>query len=375
MSYPQKPAFLTQPISNIGNAYVWGNNTPYAPLGDGTNTGNKKVPTLLDANLYSKVGAGDFTSYVVRINGTLFACGYNGAGGVGTGNTTTPQKSPVQVGSATNWKSANGGNPYSLFVATDHTLWAVGGNSNGECGQNNTTNPQLAVTQIGTDTDWDYSRSGTNTGGAMKLDGHVYCWGSNGNGECGQGNLTDPLKQPRLVNVGICLSFSMGANHGVVVKADGTLWAWGYNAQGQCGQGTTATPKSTPLKIGTDTDWISCGSAAYNTYAIKTNGTLWACGTNANAECGQGSTSAPLASIVQVGSDTNWKSVVTSDSSGFALAIKTNGTLYAWGSNGAGQCGQNNLTTPITSPAQIGALTKWKEVYAGSGHAIALLLI
>jgi alpha-tubulin suppressor-like RCC1 family protein len=74
------------------------------------------------------------------------------------------------------------------------------------------------------------------------------------------------------------------------VKKDGTLWAWGHNYVGQLGLGDTTT-RLTPTRVGASNDYwasVSCGDG--DTLAVKTNGTLWAWGFNGNGELGLGDT-------------------------------------------------------------------------------------
>ena len=82
---------------------------------------------------------------------------------------------------------------------------------------------------------------------------------------------------------------SAGAYHTVALKTDGTLWAWGYNNYGGLGDGTTAH-KSSPVQIGTATDWAQISAGDYHTVALKTDGTLWAWGYNNYGGLGDGTT-------------------------------------------------------------------------------------
>ena len=96
--------------------------------------------------------------------------------------------------------------------------------------------------------------------------------------------------------------------------------------------------------------------------AVKTDGTLWAWGDNAHAQCGQNFTTSGLSSPTQVGTGTDWlvgrgdRAFATGGDS--SVAAKTDGTLWVWGQNGAGQLGQNNSGPSgipgRSSPIQVG---------------------
>ena len=102
-----------------------------------------------------------------------------------------------------------------------------------------------------------------------------------------------------------------------VAIESGTLWAWGYNHAGQLGDGTVV-PRSSPVQIGTLTDWkqVSCGD--YHSHAIKTNGTLWAWGYNASGQLGDG-TIVNKSSPIQIGSLSVWKQIFKGHRQSFAV--------------------------------------------------------
>jgi len=127
-----------------------------------------------------------------------------------------------------------------------------------------------------------------------------------------------------LFATGCWKEISAGGSHTVAIKNDGTLWAWGSNSRGQLGDGTTVD-KNTPIQIGTDTDWsiVRAGRQDFN-LAIKTDGTLWAWGNNDGGQLGD-DTTVDKNSPIQIGSDTNWSSI--SGGFYFSVALKSNGTL------------------------------------------------
>jgi alpha-tubulin suppressor-like RCC1 family protein len=147
------------------------------------------------------------------------------------------------------------------------------------------------------------------------------------------------------------------------IKQDGTLWAWGANGYGALGLNNGAfNTISSPVQVGSLTTWSKINSIGPGGFlAIKNDGTLWAWGSNSNGQLGNNS-SGDVSSPTQIGSNTNW-SKIAGFSNG-ALAIKTDGTLWAWGYNEAGELGQNNRIHR-SSPVQVGSNTNWSEV-AGS---------
>ena len=146
------------------------------------------------------------------------------------------------------------------------------------------------------------------------------------------------------------------------------LYSWGQNTGGQLGLGNT-TNYSSPKQVGVLATWKSnsltgSGSVA----AIKTDGTLWAWGNNSYGELGTGNTT-NYSSPKQVGALTNWSQ--TASGYGHVLAVKTDGTLWSWGWGNFGGLGLGN-TTSYSSPKQIGALTSWLKVSAGYQSSLAL---
>jgi alpha-tubulin suppressor-like RCC1 family protein len=91
--------------------------------------------------------------------------------------------------------------------------------------------------------------------------------------------------------------------------------------------------------------------------AIKTNGTLWTWGANGSGQLGDGTVD-NRSSPVQIGSLSNWSQV--SALNVYCLAIKTDGTLWAWGFNGSGQLGDGTDINK-SSPIQIGSLSNWEK--------------
>ncbi|GAB6096776.1 hypothetical protein JCM14469_30290 [Desulfatiferula olefinivorans] len=148
---------------------------------------------------------------------------------------------------------------------------------------------------------------------------------------------------------------SAGESHTVAIKTDGSLYAWGNNYYAQFGDGTWHNTSNVPIRIGTDTDWESVSAGYHHTVAIKTDGSLYAWGANNVGQLGDG-TDLEKHAPIQIGMDTDWASV--SAGNDYTMAIKSDGTLYAWGLNSYGQLG-DGTTISRYNPTRIGNDSDW----------------
>ena len=356
------------PKDNFLNSGLWSwGYASYGDLGQGNLTGISSPQQVGLLTNWKQIGGYSSNSAGIKTDGTLWTWG-GGLGGTGQGN-TTQISSPQQVGTLTNWKqiSTNGTSFHMAAIKTDGTLWAWGTNSWGQLGNG----AALAVSspvQIGSLTNWKQINTGYQFTMSVKTDGSLWAWGQGSNGALGIGTTTT-LSSPQ--QVGTLTNWKLvagGYYHASAVKTDGTLWAWGHNAWGQLGLGDIVH-RSSPVQIGSLTNWklVSCGQ--YYTAAIKTDGTLWAWGYNANGQLGLGDI-LHRSSPVQIGSLTNWKQIAGGGSMSNS-AIRTDGTLWAWGHNAYGQLGLGDIVHR-SSPVQVGLLTNWKLTTGGGYWTLAI---
>jgi alpha-tubulin suppressor-like RCC1 family protein len=239
---------------------------------------------------------------------------------------------------------------------TSPGLWGWGYNVLGALGLGNTISRSSPV-QVGSLTNWKQVSVGYQQSSfAIKTDGSLWAWGDNQNAQLGHNNFTSyssPVQVGTLTN---WKQVSSGFYSCAAIKTDGTLWAWGDNV-GDLGLGDTII-RNSPVQVGTLTNWKRVSFGYYSSAAIKTDGTLWVWGDNVYGELGLGNTTS-VSSPVQVGSLTNWKQVGLGIN--HVVAIKTDGTLWAWGRNDFGQLGLGNFNS-YSSPVQVGSLTSWKQV-------------
>jgi alpha-tubulin suppressor-like RCC1 family protein len=355
-----------------GELWGWGLNGN-GQLGDGTTTDRTSPVRIGTDTKWAGIAEGAFHSIGLKSDGTIWTWGSNNAGVLGDGNINNVQTSPKQVGSDNKWISVAAGQFFSFGIKSDGTLWAWGSNSGlfgvngGQLGDGTTINRRIPV-KIGTDNKWVSISSGFYHTLGLKSDGTLWAWGNNSNGQLGDGTNTDKTSPVLMGTDNNWVSITAGGYHSLGLKSDGTLWAWGENSSGSLGDGTTIN-KNTPVQVGTDNKWVNITAGYTHSLGIKTDGSLWAWGENSSGSLGDG-TAINRNTPVQIGTDNRWVSIVAGYY--YNHGLKSDGTLWAWGYNGDGQLG-DGTNTEQTMPVQTQAsLDGWLSIAAGYNHNAGL---
>ena len=205
--------------------------------------------------------------------------------------------------------------------------------------------------------------------------GGLWSAGGGSSGQLGNNGTSSASTPVQTISVGTnWKQVSCGYNYTAAIKTTGELWLWGSNDSCQLGrQLGLAVPGSSPMQTtvgGTNWKQVSCG--AMHTAAVKTDGTLWTWGSNTYMQLGRSAStsgttfSTPMQTTV---GGTNWRQVDCGET--HTVAIKTNGELWTWGFNTSGQlC--DGTTVHKSNPVQtsVGG-TNWKKVAAG-GVTVAI---
>jgi alpha-tubulin suppressor-like RCC1 family protein len=295
------------------------------------------------------VGPSPFLSHTVR------GWGLNDLGQLGNGTTTpTPVNISVGVLGLTGVVSTAGGYKSGYAMRDDGTVWAWGSNGQGELGNGSLSDSDVPV-QVAGLTDVTAIAVVYVTVLALKADGTVWAWGDGSHGALGSATITQSRVPVQVSGVTGVTAIAMAGATGYALKADGTLWAWGDNQYGELGDGSAlpAADRATPGRVGSLAGVKAIAVGTRTAFALMSGGTVQAWGLGTEGELGNGgslSSSTPVA----VNTITGVTAIGAGENNGYAIS---GGNVWAWGANLSGQLGDgtvNPRNSPQPVPGQTG---------------------
>ena len=338
-------------------------------------------------NIKNTIATGEYHSLFITQTQTVKTVGGNDRGQLGNGTTNDSLEfvdvlGKDGVGLLNDVIAVSAGSYHSLALKSDGTVWAWGCNYyEGRLGDgtavDKTTPVQVRGGESGEEflTDIVAISTGYNHSLALKSDGTVWSWGDNEYGKLGDGTAVDkttPVQvkggesgEEFLTNI---VAISAGDDHSLALKVDGTVWAWGDNLCSKLGDGT-AVDKTTPVQVRYEpnisflTDIVAVSAGDDHSLALKVDGTVWAWGNDGNGQLGDGTTVDKTTPVQVKGGETeeeplvNIAAISSSAISNASFAIKSDGKIYGWGENGKGELGDGttddkSIPTEITFSGQ-----------------------
>ncbi|MCX7710659.1 MAG: hypothetical protein N2484_12530 [Clostridia bacterium] len=368
-------------------AYSWGSNSA-GQLGNSSNIPNSNVPvqvvnTGLMSNITAIASGGDH-NLVIKSDGTVWAWGRNDRGQLGNGS-NTESNVPIQVNNMNllnGVTAVSGGLFHSLAVRSDGTVWSWGFNQYGQLGnglsgpgtnsnlpvQVNNTNLMSSITAVS---------GGRFHSLARRSDGTIWAWGQQ---PLGDGTNIDS-SVPVQVSINNVTAISAGNRFSLAIRTDGTVWSWGINSNGQLGDGTNNPGAAAPVPVVNTnlmSSVIAIAAGSLHGLALRADGTVWAWGDNSEGQLGNGLSGPGTNSNVPVQVDNTdlMNSVIAIAAKGsHSLALKADGTVWSWGSNNNGQLG-NGSAIPFSSiPVQVdntNLMSRIVAISSGVEHSLAL---
>ena len=307
----------------------------------------------INASAIKQIACGAYHTFVLKNDGSLWATGNNSNGELGL-NDTNRRTAFTQVTTNINndVKEVVCGYTCTFIIKNDGSLWATGGNSNRQLGLGDNTN-RTTFTKVTTNINNDVKQvaSGYNCTFILKNDGSLWTCGYAAD-IFGLGITTNTAK-PTFTQVTTNINNDVkyvdcGENHAFIIKTDGSLWSCGSNSNGELGINNT-TDKSTFTQVTTninnDVKQVSCGS--YSTFILKNDGSLWSCGYNYSGHLGLNDTT-DRKTFTQVttniNNDVKCVYVRGFDGISHAVILKNDGSVWSCGENGSSQLGLNDTT-------------------------------
>lgn len=308
------------------------------------------------------------------LNWGINVSGYQGNNFGALGDCTSIGKSsPIQtLRAGSDWKqvsaSASYYRPQTAAIKTDGTLWTWGigdFGANAIGGLSTAFNIQCPV-QSPLGTDWKQLSVGYSFSSAIKTDGTLWSWGVN-SGTLGDNTIINRSSPVQTISGGTnWKQVSAGTSSGGAIKTDGTLWMWGSAGCGKLGDNAIGFRSSPVQTVSAGTNWKQISVGWDNIAAVKTDGTLWIWGSNFSGQLGTnlaGLAASRSSPVQTVSNATTWKQVSAGGAA--AAAIKIDGTLWMWGFNGYGNLGANNVIARSSPVQTVSGGTNWKDVSAG----------
>jgi hypothetical protein len=318
--------FHAMALTSDGRVWTWGDNL-FGNLGTGLRgpgTGSALAAPVAGLSGVVQVAAGTWASYALRSDGTVWAWGLDSA----VADAVTPTQVPGLTGVTQIAASPTG---IVLALRSDGTVWGWGGDDFGVLGTGapitGTSTPVQVkglsgVTAIAVGGYFGLAITRHRVAGAPTPVTLVYAWGDNQFGELGDGTQDPPGGEPvpRVVpGLPQVTAIAAGTSDAMAIGRDGSVWAWGNNGLGQLGIASRNAPVLSPVE-----------------------------------------TFAPGSGIIQISATLD-----------HTLALRSNGTVLAFGLNSLGQLG-TGTTSPTPLPVQVSNLTGALQVSAGRGYSLAV---
>ena len=310
--------------------WSWGDNT-YGELGDNTTNQQTEPISVPGSVSWKYISAGRDFSIAIKSDDTCWAWGGNDYGQLGIHTSAQVNRSsPVSALFSGSFTKVISGASATLAIRSDGTLWAVGYNANGELGTNNTTYYSSPVSVVGDHTFTDVS-AGNGFFVGLKADGTVWSWGLNNYGQLGNNvDLAAYSSPTSVVGDHSFTKITCGYEYTLALKADNSVWAWGRNVYGQLGM-SNRDNYSSPVSVVTDISFKDIAASRFTAHGLDTSGYCWSWGYNQFGELGisaVGSKSSP----VSVVGDHVFSSIFSDFGAPMTAAIRSSdGSLWTWG--------------------------------------------
>jgi alpha-tubulin suppressor-like RCC1 family protein len=215
---------------------------------------------------------------------------------------------------------------------------------------------------------------------AIKPDGRLLAWGQNDFGQLGRGSGVQNALPGSVSPTSGWVTVAPGFDHTLAIRSDGTLWTWGNNQYGQL-YASGVTSSNLPVQeMSHATNWFAVAAGSGFSLGLKNDGTLWGWGAGYEGQLGlRDGATGDVFVPTQIKTPDEWNAgargnrwVSISAGAAHTLALRSDGTLWAFGHDFYGQIGQSFAQNNFFTPVQVGSSTDWVAISAGFYHSLGL---
>ena len=366
-------------IPGISKLQCWGSNAN-GQLGNAALSDFLTPVTVSGIGNALALGAGVSHSCALGLDRIVQCWGRNGDGQLGNAS-TVDSFTPVSVAGITTAVGLAVGDQHSCARLASGEVRCWGLNSNGQLGDGSTVNSSSSVAVTGIDGITNIATAvaaGGSHSCAVLSDGTVRCWGWNGKGQLGNGTLTQS-PTPVAVNGidginNIATAVAAGGSHSCARLSTGKVLCWGSNANGQLGNGNSTPQFTSPVTVSGIATAVSIAAGTGHNCALLTDGTVKCWGLNADGQLGNGTTTDSLLPVTVTGIDgINGIAVEIAAGGSHSCALLSDGTVKCWGLNADGQLGSGTKSSSSTPVTVSGINNNASAIAAGGSHSCARL--
>ena len=358
-------------MTTSGAAKCWGENKD-GELGDGDDNDRHSPDNVTGlSSTITQIAVGNAHACSVTSSQTVACWGADADGEIGDGIVTQRTiPNPVTNLTAAPGQVKSFNQTCALTQQGGIKCW--GNNTRGQVGEGDDHNKAAPVDVVGLTTGVQQVSTGENFTCALTTSNGAKCWGSNDDGELGDGNTTASLTAIDVPGLtGNVAQVDAGSKFACAVKNSGTVYCWGDNTYGELGNNST-TRSLTPVQVSGISN-ATYASAGYGPYAcaLLSTGAVKCWGSNSNGQLGDGTTTERHTPVTVSSLSSGVASISTGKAS--TCAVKTDASLFCWGYNANGQLG-NGTTTQSLTPVAVPSLgTTVSSVSVGVYHSCAVL--
>jgi alpha-tubulin suppressor-like RCC1 family protein len=348
----------------------WGENS-VGQYGDGTLADNTLPSSVKGIENAVAISASNYNSCAINADGTVGCWGDNDGGQLLDGTTNYAKAALILPSIDSVTQIDMGGyntDIHGCAVTENQTVMCWGSNRNGQLGNGTTESSAVPVMVSGITNAIDVS-IGINASFAcaLKDDQSVACWGRNYNGALGDGTQSDSVTPVTVSNLDDAVAITTGFFFGCALKADGTVACWGSGSSGELGNGTLSASLQ-PTLVSNLENVVNISAGTEHVCAVHTDKTVSCWGRNIRGQInGSEEVRIPTPVLIDGLNDVTGIDMGNEHS----CAVLEDKTVSCWGRNNYGQLG-DGTTVDRSTPSPVLNLNNVVEVSGGKGHACAL---